>query len=257
MGRLTEALRRAANATDKDSREVHDIPATPVGAMNDATDDLFPIEFADSARRADALAGVVAEPAGGADRRRHRSWWPRRPSNRRPRRPSNRRPRLRRSPSQHPATDRAPGPPPVPRSRGPSGGRPSCSNAWMRRSPRKSWIRTSCRSRASIGVSRRRFTTPRRTRASKWCSPSAVVGEGKTLTASNLALTLSESYQRTVLLIDGDFRRPALHIVFNIDAPSGLSEGLMSVVEQKLPLHRVAAIDDSAGRQAQFDRWPA
>ncbi len=69
---------------------------------------------------------------------------------------------------------------------------------------------------------------------------SAVVGEGKTLTASNLALTFSESYQRTVLLIDGDFRRPALHVVFNIDAPSGLSEGLMSVVERKLPLYRVS-----------------
>jgi protein-tyrosine kinase len=70
---------------------------------------------------------------------------------------------------------------------------------------------------------------------------SAVVGEGKTLTASNLALTFSESYKRTVLLIDGDFRRPALHVVFNLDAPSGLSEGLMSVVERKLPLYRVSS----------------
>jgi capsular exopolysaccharide synthesis family protein len=70
---------------------------------------------------------------------------------------------------------------------------------------------------------------------------SAVVGEGKTLTASNLALTFSESYKRTVLLIDGDFRRPALHVVFNLDAPSGLSEGLMAVVEQKLPLYRVSS----------------
>jgi len=69
---------------------------------------------------------------------------------------------------------------------------------------------------------------------------SAVVGEGKTLTASNLALTLSESYRRTVLLIDGDLRRPALHVVFNLDAPYGLSEGLLSVVEQKLPLYRVS-----------------
>ena len=69
---------------------------------------------------------------------------------------------------------------------------------------------------------------------------SAVVGEGKTLTASNLALTFSESYKRSVLLIDGDFRRPALHVVFNIDAPYGLSEGLMSVMEQKMPLYRVS-----------------
>jgi protein-tyrosine kinase len=69
---------------------------------------------------------------------------------------------------------------------------------------------------------------------------SAVMGEGKTLTASNLALTFSESYKRSVLLIDGDFRRPALHVVFNLDAPVGLSEGLISVIEQKLPLYRVS-----------------
>jgi len=70
---------------------------------------------------------------------------------------------------------------------------------------------------------------------------SAVVGEGKTLTASNLALTFSESYQRTVLLIDGDFRRPALHAIFNIDGSTGLSEGLMSAQERKLPLYQVSS----------------
>ena len=43
---------------------------------------------------------------------------------------------------------------------------------------------------------------------------SAIAGEGKTLTATNLALTLSESYRRDVLLIDADLRRPSLHDVF-------------------------------------------
>jgi receptor protein-tyrosine kinase len=43
---------------------------------------------------------------------------------------------------------------------------------------------------------------------------SAVGGEGKTLTAVNLALTLSESYKRRVLLVDGDFRAPTLHRAF-------------------------------------------
>ena len=33
---------------------------------------------------------------------------------------------------------------------------------------------------------------------------SALPGEGKTLTVTNLALTLSESYKRRVLLIDAD-----------------------------------------------------
>ena len=46
---------------------------------------------------------------------------------------------------------------------------------------------------------------------------SAVPGEGKTLTATNLALTLSESYQAPVLLIDADLRKPALHDVFRLE----------------------------------------
>jgi capsular exopolysaccharide synthesis family protein len=57
---------------------------------------------------------------------------------------------------------------------------------------------------------------------------SAVAGEGKTLTASNLALTLSESYRRKVLLIDADLRRPLLHTIFAIQGRAGLSEGLAS-----------------------------
>ena len=65
---------------------------------------------------------------------------------------------------------------------------------------------------------------------------SAVAGEGKTLTASNLALTLSESYQRSVLLIDADLRRPSLSTVFRIDRRSGLSEGLSSFEERRMPV---------------------
>lgn len=68
---------------------------------------------------------------------------------------------------------------------------------------------------------------------------SAVGGEGKTLTASNLALTLSESYLRRVLLIDGDLRRPALHSVFRLNPPYGLNETLNSDT-RRLPLHKVS-----------------
>ncbi|MEO8483631.1 MAG: CpsD/CapB family tyrosine-protein kinase [Acidobacteriota bacterium] len=70
---------------------------------------------------------------------------------------------------------------------------------------------------------------------------SALAGEGKTLTASNLALTFSESYQRSVLLIDGDLRRPSLHTVFSLDNSPGLSEGLLAPQDRKLPLHRVSS----------------
>src|SRR5690349_21017160 len=46
---------------------------------------------------------------------------------------------------------------------------------------------------------------------------SASPGEGKTLTASNLALTLSQSYERQVLLIDADLRKPSVHTLFDLD----------------------------------------
>jgi capsular exopolysaccharide synthesis family protein len=48
---------------------------------------------------------------------------------------------------------------------------------------------------------------------------SAVEGEGKTLTAANLALTFAESYQRRVLLIDADLRKPSIDRIFTGDAP--------------------------------------
>jgi capsular exopolysaccharide synthesis family protein len=53
---------------------------------------------------------------------------------------------------------------------------------------------------------------------------SAVQQEGKTLTISNLALTLSESFRRRVLLIDADLRRPAVHEVFGIPNDVGLTD---------------------------------
>src|SRR5262250_2956193 len=55
---------------------------------------------------------------------------------------------------------------------------------------------------------------------------SAVPSEGKTLTVVNLALTLSVSFGRRVLVIDGDLRAPALHRLLNINNDRGLSEAL-------------------------------
>lgn len=68
---------------------------------------------------------------------------------------------------------------------------------------------------------------------------SAVAGEGKTLTAANLALTLSESYQRRVLLIDADLRRPSLHTLLGLPNSVGLREALAG--DQPPPLSRVSA----------------
>jgi protein-tyrosine kinase len=69
---------------------------------------------------------------------------------------------------------------------------------------------------------------------------SALPGEGKTLTASNLALTLSESYQRRVLLVDADLRRPSVHQLFALPSLSGLSDGLRAVEDRKLTLVEVS-----------------
>ncbi len=70
---------------------------------------------------------------------------------------------------------------------------------------------------------------------------SAVPSEGKTLTATNLALTLSESYRNRVLLIDADLRRPTLHHVFRLKTSAGLIEGLeASRADTKLVLRQVS-----------------
>jgi capsular exopolysaccharide synthesis family protein len=71
---------------------------------------------------------------------------------------------------------------------------------------------------------------------------SAVAGEGKTLTATNLALTLAESFRRNVLLVDADLRRPALHDVFQVPNVSGLSDGLKSATEGKLSLIQISPL---------------
>jgi len=65
---------------------------------------------------------------------------------------------------------------------------------------------------------------------------SALPGEGKSLTAVNLALTLSESYHRRVLLIDADLRRPTVQRIFGIPPISGLNEGLKASEDKPMAL---------------------
>jgi len=69
---------------------------------------------------------------------------------------------------------------------------------------------------------------------------SAVQAEGKTTTATNLALTLSESHQRRVLLIDADLRRPSIHAMLQLSNRTGLSDTLKDVSPNaRVPLHKV------------------
>ncbi len=69
---------------------------------------------------------------------------------------------------------------------------------------------------------------------------SAVAGEGKSLTAANLALTLSESFFRRVLLIDADLRRPTLDALFGTSTSEGLSEMLAAGNDPVAPLIAVS-----------------
>jgi capsular exopolysaccharide synthesis family protein len=70
---------------------------------------------------------------------------------------------------------------------------------------------------------------------------SALPSEGKTLTATNLALTLSESYQRRVLLIDADLRRPRMREMFGLPVSAGLTDALTSARGDRLPVHHVTS----------------
>ena len=55
---------------------------------------------------------------------------------------------------------------------------------------------------------------------------SALQGEGKSLTALNLAIALGQTDEK-VLLIDCDLRRPRMSRLMNLNAPAGLSNLLM------------------------------
>ena len=63
---------------------------------------------------------------------------------------------------------------------------------------------------------------------------SASPGDGKSHVAVNLALTLSGSYQRRVLLIDADLRRPSLHRAFGVANTRGLADALAAKTDQKV-----------------------
>jgi capsular exopolysaccharide synthesis family protein len=68
---------------------------------------------------------------------------------------------------------------------------------------------------------------------------SAVAAEGKTLTATNLALTLSHSFDRRVLLIDADLRRPSVHEMFGLQNGHGLVDNLR-LPGGRLPVQNVS-----------------
>jgi receptor protein-tyrosine kinase/non-specific protein-tyrosine kinase len=56
---------------------------------------------------------------------------------------------------------------------------------------------------------------------------SAVPNEGKTLTALNLAISLAQEFDHTVLLVDADLRRPSVQRYLNVSVKSGFSDCLL------------------------------
>jgi polysaccharide biosynthesis transport protein len=58
-------------------------------------------------------------------------------------------------------------------------------------------------------------------------------GEGKTVTSLNLAMTIAQS-EHSVLLIDGDLRRPRIHKIFGLDNSKGLSTYLAGASDIKI-----------------------
>jgi len=69
---------------------------------------------------------------------------------------------------------------------------------------------------------------------------SAVAAEGKTLTATNLALTLSHSYQRRVLIVDADLRKPSIHEILRLPNMTGLSDSLRHPEKSGLRFHTIS-----------------
>ena len=69
---------------------------------------------------------------------------------------------------------------------------------------------------------------------------SAVAGEGKTITALNLAVTLSESYLRRVVLVDADLRCPRVHEMLDSAPIHGLNEALKAAQPGPLILTTVS-----------------
>lgn len=60
---------------------------------------------------------------------------------------------------------------------------------------------------------------------------SSVSGEGKTVTAVNLAISLAQGVHEHVLLMDADLRKPVLHKCLGLNPVSGLSDYLTSDIE--------------------------
>jgi capsular exopolysaccharide synthesis family protein len=87
---------------------------------------------------------------------------------------------------------------------------------------------------------------------------SAVMGEGKTFTSINLALTMAKDFGQTVLLLEGDVKKPSFHTYLRGGQGPGLCEVLenratpescwVSLCEDRLRLLPVGKTTEQAAR---------
>jgi len=66
-------------------------------------------------------------------------------------------------------------------------------------------------------------------------------GEGRSFTASNLALAEAQLADNPTLLCDFDLRRPSLHRIFQIDRSPGISDYLLGQAELSETIQRIGA----------------
>jgi protein-tyrosine kinase len=64
-------------------------------------------------------------------------------------------------------------------------------------------------------------------------------GDGKSLTAANLALTMAQEFHQRVLLMDGDMRRPNVARMFGVPEGPGLTEVLTGTADLDAALLRL------------------
>ncbi len=60
---------------------------------------------------------------------------------------------------------------------------------------------------------------------------SAIGGEGKTLTSINLAITLAQEFDHTVLLVEADIRRPTIMKYMEMEAHVGLTDCVLDGID--------------------------
>lgn len=76
-------------------------------------------------------------------------------------------------------------------------------------------------------------------------------GEGKSITAANLALTMAQELQRRVVLVEADLRKPSLQQLFGLPSGPGLADFLAGACELRdamkfLPDHNLTVIPAGA-----------